>query len=328
MNKKEGIPLIKKVFFCLMTMIIVIISVSIPSLAIQPYYNNISCNFNINPISNYLFLTETDNYIKNLQEQNYKIAFKEFDLEEIKSQNIIKDIASSDNKSDFIKNIINIKIYATKITINKEIFYFKNSTDALNFVTELNKQIKTEYSINENIEIDINQITSNNILNKKIEDAKNKKQEMEQRQREQELNESKSFKVTTRSGSNRIEHLSKNNLLKSYVYISSYYGERWGRMHNGIDFAAAAGTPIYAWKSGKITYCGWSGGYGNFVEISHSDGTKSRYAHLSGYNCSLGETVSIGDTIGYVGTTGNSTGNHLHFEIKINGEFVNPLNYL
>ena len=99
-------------------------------------------------------------------------------------------------------------------------------------------------------------------------------------------------------------------------------------MHTGVDFAANGGTPIYAWKSGKVTYRGWNGNYGNFVEIDHGDGTVSRYAHMSGYNCSLGDTVSAGYTIGYVGTTGNSTGNHLHFEIKINGSFVNPLNYL
>ena len=67
---------------------------------------------------------------------------------------------------------------------------------------------------------------------------------------------------------------------------------------------------------------------GNFVEINHGDGTVSRYAHMSGYNCSLGDKVSAGETIGYVGTTGNSTGNHLHWEIKVNGNFVNPLNYL
>ena len=99
-------------------------------------------------------------------------------------------------------------------------------------------------------------------------------------------------------------------------------------MHTGVDFAAAGGTHIYAWKSGTVTFTGWSGGYGNFIIIQHNNGTVSRYAHCSGYAVSAGQTVSKGQTIGYVGTTGNSTGNHLHFEIQVNGSFVNPLNYL
>ena len=107
------------------------------------------------------------------------------------------------------------------------------------------------------------------------------------------------------------------------------FAEGWSGDGGGAGGSAAnGGTPIYAWKSGTITYRGWNGSYGNFVEIEHGDGTVSRYAHMSGYNCSLGDTVSAGETIGYVGTTGNSTGNHLHFEIKVNGNFVNPLNYL
>ena len=147
-------------------------------------------------------------------------------------------------------------------------------------------------------------------------------------QREQEQKEKQKYQVTSRGSSTRRASSSTSAPLQSYVYISSYYGERWGRMHTGIDYAANGGTPIYAWKSGTITYRGWNGSYGNFVEIDHGDGTVSRYAHMSGYNCSLGDTVSAGETIGYVGTTGNSTGNHLHFEIKVNGNFVNPLNYL
>lgn len=103
---------------------------------------------------------------------------------------------------------------------------------------------------------------------------------------------------------------------------------RNGRMHTGVDFAASSGTKIFAWKTGTVSVANWNGDYGNFIEIKHNDGTISRYAHLSGYACSKGQTVEAGQTIGYVGSTGNSTGPHLHFEIKVNGSFVNPLNYL
>ncbi|HIR74365.1 TPA: M23 family metallopeptidase, partial [Candidatus Ventrenecus avicola] len=145
---------------------------------------------------------------------------------------------------------------------------------------------------------------------------------------EKELKEKQ--KVTSRGGQTRRQQSSYSSgaPLATYSYISSYYGMRNGKMHTGVDFAAPAGTKIYAWKAGKVIQASWSGSYGNFIVIQHNDGTISRYAHCSGYACSKGDVVSKGQVIGYVGTTGNSTGNHLHLEIKVNGSFVNPLNYL
>ena len=328
MNKKKGIPLIKKVLVCLMTIVMVIMSASIPSLAAQPYYVIPEPCITISVAAEDTLISAIDSYTEDLQKQGYKIALREFNIKEIKNQIVKKDITSSTLEDNFIQKILDIKIYATQVTIDTEIFYFKNSTDASTFVTKLNEQIKTEYSIIENIEINKNKVTSQNVLDKKIEDAKTKRQEIEQRQREQEQKEKQKYQVTSRGSSTRRTNSSSSMPLKSYIYISSYYGKRYGRMHTGVDFAAKGGTPIYAWKSGTITYRGWNGNYGNFIEIKHNDGTVSRYAHMSGYNCSLGDTVSAGETIGYVGTTGNSTGNHLHFEIKVNGNFVNPLNYL
>lgn len=340
MNKKKGIPLIKKVLICLVTMVIVIMSMAMPVYAIQPIAN-IQRLPNMTPIaaqnttSNY-FMKSVDDYISELETEGYVVISKELNIEKIKEQTVPKMVsteikcykASSTFDTNILKEIIKVNINATKITIGTEIFYFKNSTDALTFVNKLNEQIKTEYSIVENVEIDKNELTLQQILDKKIEDAKTEKQEIEQRQRELEQKKKREQqKVTSRGGISRTSNTVKAPL-KSYVYISSYYGPRWGRTHTGVDFAANGGTPIYAWKSGKVTYKGWNGSYGNFVEIDHGDGTVSRYAHMSGYNCSLGDAVSAGYTIGYVGTTGNSTGNHLHFEIKINGNFVNPLNYL
>ncbi len=119
--------------------------------------------------------------------------------------------------------------------------------------------------------------------------------------------------------------------------LSSLYGSRpdpfTGRPdnHTGIDIPASRGTPIYASKSGVVitsvygTGSSWS--YGNYVVVSHSDGTSTLYAHMSSRAVSKGQTVKQGDVVGYVGTTGNSTGNHLHFEIRVNGSRVDPLNY-
>lgn len=98
--------------------------------------------------------------------------------------------------------------------------------------------------------------------------------------------------------------------------------------HLGMDIAAPAGTPIKAAADGEITYAGWMGGYGNLVIISHGNGIQTYYGHCSKLYVSKGETVNAGDTIAAVGTTGNSTGNHLHFEIRKNGSQINPQKYL
>lgn len=117
--------------------------------------------------------------------------------------------------------------------------------------------------------------------------------------------------------------------LKGAGYTSSTYGSRWGSFHKGIDFAASAGTPIYASAGGKVVYSGYnSGGYGNLIIIEHSNGLQTYYAHCSRLYVNVGAQVSKGQRIAGVGTTGNSTGNHLHFEIRKNGTPVNPSNYL
>ena len=110
--------------------------------------------------------------------------------------------------------------------------------------------------------------------------------------------------------------------------ITSPFGWRWGRMHEGIDIGAGSGSPIHAAASGTVIYCGWEGGYGNLVAIDHGGGLATAYGHQSSIAVSCGQTVSQGQTIGYVGSTGHSTGPHLHFEVRINGNAVDPLGYL
>lgn len=110
--------------------------------------------------------------------------------------------------------------------------------------------------------------------------------------------------------------------------ISSYYGYRWGRLHGGVDYACSTGTSVMASSSGVVVEAGWNGSYGYTILVSHSDGRKTRYAHLSRILVSYGQSVSQGEVIGLSGNTGNSTGPHLHFEMIINGMRVNPLDYL
>jgi murein DD-endopeptidase MepM/ murein hydrolase activator NlpD len=110
--------------------------------------------------------------------------------------------------------------------------------------------------------------------------------------------------------------------------VTSEYGYRWGRLHAGIDIGAPNGTPIRAAKGGEVITAGSMGGYGNCVIIDHGGGFTTLYAHMSRIGISDGASVSQGQVIGYVGSTGHSTGNHLHFETRVNGSPQNPRRYL
>jgi murein DD-endopeptidase MepM/ murein hydrolase activator NlpD len=109
--------------------------------------------------------------------------------------------------------------------------------------------------------------------------------------------------------------------------ITSGFGWRWGRMHEGIDIGAACGTPIRAAASGTVVYAGWMDGYGNITIIDHGGGLGTAYGHQSAIYVG-GGSVSQGQVIGAVGSTGHSTGCHLHFEVRVNGTPVDPLGYL
>ena len=123
--------------------------------------------------------------------------------------------------------------------------------------------------------------------------------------------------------------------LSGYTRVSSPFGYRncpyhGQELHGGCDVPAPSGTPIRAAKSGVVVVSTYGSSYGNYVVIAHGDGSRTMYAHQSQRAVSAGETVSQGQTIGYVGSTGNSTGPHLHFELWLNSSSssrVNPVQY-
>lgn len=120
----------------------------------------------------------------------------------------------------------------------------------------------------------------------------------------------------------------------SLKMISSGFGYRRdpftgaGAMHAGLDFRGPVGAPIYAAAKGKVSFAGRRSGYGNCIEISHGNGLKTRYAHMSAFRAKVGQEVAAGDVIGAIGSTGRSTGPHLHFEVRINDRAVNPRPFL
>lgn len=131
-----------------------------------------------------------------------------------------------------------------------------------------------------------------------------------------------------------LEELPKR-ALGSFIYpvsgarLSSGFGQRWGTLHKGIDLACSANTPIRASDGGTVVFSGWnSGGYGYMVKIDHENGYETIYAHNTSNAVSVGQKVAQGEIIAYVGSTGDSTGNHVHFEIIKNGANQNPLNHI
>ncbi len=117
-------------------------------------------------------------------------------------------------------------------------------------------------------------------------------------------------------------------LIPSEGKISSNFGMRWGKMHKGLDIASSIGTPIYAAMDGVVTYSGWMEGYGKVIVIDHGNKLETIYGHCNLLKVKKGDNVSRGDHIGDVGSTGRSTGPHLHFEVKINGVAENPAKYI
>ena len=125
-----------------------------------------------------------------------------------------------------------------------------------------------------------------------------------------------------------IEKVPLAHPIKDNHRFTSGFGPRWGRMHNGLDFAAPHGTPIYASADGVVIFAGRQSAYGRLIKIKHDFGYETRYAHLSKIRVKNGQRVSRGERIGDMGNTGRSTGTHLHYEIRSNGKAVNPMNYI
>lgn len=133
---------------------------------------------------------------------------------------------------------------------------------------------------------------------------------------------------------------SSNSGVDGYIWptnntrlVTSPYGERWCpfhgyESHNGADIGAARGSAVLAAKSGRVIQAGWNGGYGISVMIAHDDGITTLYGHMDGCSVSVGQTVSQGETIGICGSTGNSTGAHIHYTMYKNGSTIDPLPYL
>jgi murein DD-endopeptidase MepM/ murein hydrolase activator NlpD len=130
------------------------------------------------------------------------------------------------------------------------------------------------------------------------------------------------------TNSNKSAEFTISGSLPTSGRISSNFGRRWGRMHKGLDIAAPTGTDVFAFMDGEVVFSGRRGGYGNLVILDHGHGVQTYYAHNSKLLVEEGQKVSKGTHISEVGSTGNSTGPHCHFEIRKDGTAVNPAKYI
>lgn len=116
--------------------------------------------------------------------------------------------------------------------------------------------------------------------------------------------------------------------LKTSFRFTSGFGRRWGRMHEGVDLAGGHGSPVMVTADGTVVHAGWENGYGKLVTVRHAFGMETRYGHLSDIHVNVGDKVSRGDRIGDMGNTGRSTGTHLHYEVRVGGNAVNPMTFI
>jgi len=234
------------------------------------------------------------------------------------------------NKEEIIEEIKNDVIITYKyyeIALNNE------KVDLVNTIEEAEELIQIVKEKNEGQELDLTILEKytqdvEEVMTTNIEIAKNEIQtkitEKLEEDKEQKEMEEKTDKVPAINGIKLAVVPVSGTITSRFAVVSRI---RSGA-HTGLDISAPAGTPIKVVASGRVTFSGYSGAYGNIVKVDHGNGVETWYAHCSKLYVQSGQTVSAGDIIGAVGSTGNSTGNHLHLEIRINGVAVNPQNYL
>lgn len=298
---KVGKKIDKKVIILFITILIILITIFMPA-KVSSEINPISYNSTIFEekgidIQDKVIEEAVNNYVEKLKEEGYQnIDFElNYIYKSLLENNIQVNLRTTGVK-EFVSN--NFIFYADyyKITIDKKDYYFKNEETYKSFIKKVNRTNKA--------------VIVKDIVGKESTDAELAAVPVK-----------KSINATQVSGTGSSAH---HLPIAHYKYISS----RFTSTHHGVDLVAKKGTKVLAWKSGKVITAKYSGNMGNLIEIKHADGSISRYGHLSAYNCHVGQTVEMGQVIGYVGATGNATGSHLHFEIKINGQRVNPLKYL
>ncbi len=269
-----------------------------------------------------------NNYIENGDGEN--IAFVQVDnLPEYTLCLLKKDVETSD---DEIFNVVKQsgKAYYKYFAIidnNEEKLYvatLEEAEKAIAGLKEKNSKNKDDLTIKEKYEAEPKEIvTSEEVISKLYEKVEVKKKTIK--------SSSSGVYVATKGVNTGKKVAIAVNLIKPISgTVTSRFGSRWGSTHKGIDIGAPKGTGIKAAAAGTVILSayGYNGGYGNYIVLDNGSGVQTLYGHCTSLNVKVGQKVSQGQIIATVGSTGRSTGNHLHFEIRVNGVVQNPQNYL
>lgn len=275
------------------------------------------------------YVSNKNEFEKLLDEQiinpnNENIAY--VDIEELpKYELVLAGNGETSNEEEIYTKVSEMavttyKVYAVAINNNDSVY-----VNTLEEAEETVSKIKEEYADKlEEIEISVNEIYTKNV--EQIEQTVEVASAIETAEIEvlEVVKEQEKIKAATLDG----VYFEKRPVSGT---ITSRFGANESirdHTHKGMDIAAPNGTPILAAAKGKVTYSGWMGGYGNLIIITHENGIQTYYGHCSKLYAKVGDEVEAGDTIAAVGSTGFSTGNHLHFEIRKNGTQINPQKYL
>lgn len=228
-------------------------------------------------------------------------------------------------------SVITYKTYAITLD-NEEKFQVENQSEAERIVSQIKEGLSEEITMNlgiiEKYSNELNISSEDTVVSSLAQIKQTKIDEYTAAKKAKEEAQRKA-KATAAYNSEVYTYLANLGLSTPVSgIITSRYGYRSRGFHTGLDIATSLGTGFTAIASGTVTYAGPKGSYGNLIIINHGNGIESYYAHCNSINVSVGQNVNASSVIGAVGSTGNSTGPHLHLEIRANGQTLNPQGYL
>lgn len=270
--------------------------------------------------------------LNNVSLMNYIARYDKNLLNDLKHEKISLDYKKDELKSkmqtmEIVKKNLELKVVALNDTLAEQQKLIDDISKNVSMTeSEISSLIKELEKIDGKIDQEKKAILQAKLLAAQRAQAEKRRREMLQRNKA--FNSNISAPVVNNNGAYLQWPVPSSHRMTSfYGWRSDPFGHGSG-FHTGLDIAAPLGTQIVSAEDGVVVHVGWSGGYGNLVKVQHDNGALTYYGHLSGYNCSVGQRVKRGQLIAFMGSTGYSTGSHLHFEVRFNGQHTDPLNYL
>lgn len=256
-------------------------------------------------------LTPSESNVAFVELDNVEYSFSLVSRNEVNEEEVMLALKENAKNVYRVYEVADLNNEETKVYVNT----MEEAEELVSTLKEQYSEIEPDLVINPIYLDNVDEVNEENIKLAKEELTNDLQEELEEKE--------------------EIDSRTVNGIYLAVVPVTGRITSRFGvnesirdHTHQGIDIAATRGTPILATASGKVTFAGWSSGYGYLVKIDHGNGVETYYGHCSKLYVSTGDTVEAGEEIAAVGSTGNSTGNHLHFEIRLNGKQVNPESFV